>query len=75
MFQARLVLQLEASVDGYEIVDSVLVDENYADEQFERCLSDLVRGKLARDRDLPANVTPGSRYRLEEPIRFFKKPG
>lgn len=61
-----LVLDLESSVDGYEVADATVVDATFGDPVLEACMRNAFRGTRFK----AANTDPGRRYRMKWDLDF-----
>jgi hypothetical protein len=69
-FNGIMVLDIQSSSEGYEIVDATLGDSNFADATLEACLRSVYKGVRAPLK----TAEPNRRIRLRYPVVFgFRK--
>ncbi len=65
-WEGNIVLDVESSADGYEIVDATVDKADFADDSLESCLRASYKGVRVR---IPG-LEPGKRYRINNPLAF-----
>lgn len=65
-YEGMVVLDIESSDEGYEVVDASITDGSFGDTSLESCIREVYKGV-----SMPAsNIEVGRRYRLEWPVTF-----
>jgi hypothetical protein len=65
-WEGNVVLDVESSADGYEIVDATVDMADFADDSLESCLRARYKGVQVK---VPG-LEPGKRYRINYPVGF-----
>jgi hypothetical protein len=65
-FQGHMILDIQSSTEGYEIVDATLGEASFGDAELEACLRASYKGVRVQ----LTTADPNMRYRLDYPVAF-----